>query len=228
VTVTLHVWRIRRGTVPKALWSMAADRRRLRRTPGVRFAKLLGVTRGRTFTVRDFDATRWGLLAAWATRSAATAFEGSGIASRWRHIATEHWRADLVPLSATGRWSRREPFGRPDKTGWDGPIAALTRARIAPRRVLRFWRAVPPVAADLRDRPGLRLAIGVGEAPLGVQGTFSVWDSSDALSDFAYGRTPHQTAIRRTNQERWYAEQLFARFAVLGSVGTLAGENPLQ
>ena len=71
--------------------------------------------------------------------------------------------------------------------------------------------------------PGLRLAVGIGEAPIGLQGTFSLWDSPAALNDFAHRREPHVDAIRRTATEGWYAEELFARFEVLSVDGEFAG-----
>jgi hypothetical protein len=69
--------------------------------------------------------------------------------------------------------------------------------------------------------------VGIGEAPIGLQGTFSVWETGAALDDFAYRRAPHAAVVRRTAQEGWYAEELFARLAVLGSRGTLGGRDPL-
>jgi hypothetical protein len=110
---------------------------------------------------------------------------------------------------------------------WAGPVAAVTRARLAPRRARAFWRAVPAVSAELRGRAGLRLAVGIGEAPIGLQGTFSVWESSRALRAFAYTGAAHAEVVRRTPAERWYAEELFARFAVLSAVGTVDGRDPL-
>jgi hypothetical protein len=89
-----------------------------------------------------------------------------------------------------------------------------------------FWRAVPPVSADLHRSPGLRLAVGIGEAPVGLQGTFSLWDTDDSLTDFAHRRGPHVEAIRRTAEVGWYAEELFARFAVLSVEGTFDGMTP--
>ena len=58
---------------------------------------------------------------------------------------------------------------------------------------------------------------------MGVLGTFSVWDSADALEDFAYRSTEHVRAIRRTRELGWYAEQLFARFEVLEAEGSVGG-----
>jgi hypothetical protein len=225
--VTLQVWGVPGRAVPAALLRMAADRTPLRRTPGLRFAKLLGTGSGRTFTVRDADPRTWALLAVWDDDAAADGFPGSAVAGRWRRLAAEEWSVRLRPLAARGRWSGREPFGRPEARRWDGPVAAITRARLAPRKAARFWRAVPPVSADLHGGPGLRFALGIGEAPIGLQGTFSLWDSADALNRFAYQRSAHVAAIRRTADEGWYAEELFARFAVVSSAGSVAGRDPL-
>ena len=225
--VTLHLWRVPRRNVPAAVARMATERRPVRTTPGVRFAKLLGTGDGPTFAPRDADPRRWGLLATWTDRASARAFERSPTAARWRRLAEEVWRVEMRPLSARGRWSRREPFGAPAGGRWDGPVAAVTRARLAPTRSVSFWRAVPPVSADLRQRPGLRLAVGIGEAPVGLQGTFTVWESARALRDFAYAGAPHRDVVARTAAERWYAEELFARFAVERAEGSVDGRDPL-
>ncbi|SFE87211.1 monooxygenase [Blastococcus tunisiensis] len=226
--VTVHLWGVRGATVPRAVWHMAADRRRLWRTPGLRFAKLLGTGSGRTFTPLDADPRRWGLLATWEEDAAAAAFDGGAVVGGWRRFADEEWTARLRPLSARGRWSGQEPFGRPAPATHEGPVAAVTRARLVLHRAARFWAAVPPVSADLHRAPGLRLALGIGEAPIGLQGTFSVWDSSAALNRFAYDRAPHAAVLARTGREGWYAEELFARFAVLSTRGTLDGVDPVR
>lgn len=225
--VTLHLWRVPPGAVPAALLRMGLDRGRVRRTPGVRFAKLLGTGDGRTFTVRDADPTRWGLLATWARPQDAAAFESSPVARGWAGLAEHSWRADLVPLVSRGRWSGRQPFGDPAPVRTEGPIAALTRARIVARKAARFWSAVPPVSTDLHDSPGLLTAVGIGEAPVGLQGTFSLWRDANALREFAHRGAPHQEVIARTTTEAWYAEELFARFALVGTSGTLDGRDPL-
>ena len=222
---TLHVWGVPGRAVPAALLRMAVDRRPLRRTPGLRFAKLLGTGSGRTFTVRDADPRRWALVAVWDDDAAADTFEGSPVVRRWRRLAEEEFSVRLRPLASRGRWSRREPFGTPTPQRWDGPVAAITRARLVPRMAVRFWRAVPPVSADLHAGPGLRLALGIGEAPIGLQGTFSVWASAAELNDFAYGRAAHAAVVDRTAREGWYAEELFARFAVLSAAGTIGGRS---
>ncbi len=224
--VTLHLWRVGAARVPWALVRMGLDRGRLRRTPGVRFAKMLGTGDGRTFTVRDSDPTRWAALICWASTEAAETARTTGVLHDWQQTATETWRVDLKPLTSRGKWSGREPFGAPEPARTQGPVAAVTRARLTATKAAGFWRAVPPVSADLHRSPGLRAAVGIGEAPIGLQGTFSLWDSDTALRDFAHRGAAHTEVIRRTAEEGWYAEELFARFAVVGSAGTLDGVDP--
>jgi heme-degrading monooxygenase HmoA len=213
--------------VPLAASRTALDRLHLRGLPGLTFARSLGTGHGRSFTPRDADPRRWALLTVWRDRESAAAFATDQVPVRWQRHAEETWRVDLRPLSARGRWSGRAPFGDPGTVGSDGPVAALTRARIATARSLRFWRALPPVTAALAAAPGLRLAFGIGEAPVGLQGTFSVWESAEALRRFAYADPAHAGVVARTPAERWYAEELFARFAVESSVGTVDGRDPL-
>ncbi|HVE64043.1 MAG TPA: monooxygenase [Mycobacteriales bacterium] len=227
--VVLQVWTVALSSVPHAIARMALDRRPLRRTPGLSFSKLLGTGDGQSFTVRDADVRRWGLLSVWASDAAYDDFRRfSAVPRRWTRIAVEEWAVSLRPLSSRGEWSGRAPFGEPIPRRYDGPVAAITRARIRPTKAMTFWKSVPAVSADLRTGAGLRWALGIGEAPIGLQGTFSLWDDAAALRDFAYGRAAHTTAITRTAEVGWYAEELFARFAVEASCGTVDGRDPAR
>jgi hypothetical protein len=224
--VTLTLWGVGRGQVPAAVLRMGLDRRPLRRTPGLRFAKLLGTGDGRTFTLRDADPRHWGLLAVWDDAAAAGRFEAGPVPRAWARIADERLTVTMAPLTSRGRWSGAEPFGTPTPRRVAGPVAAVTRARLRLRRARGFWAAVPPVSADLRTAPGLLLAVGIGEAPIGLQGTFSLWDGDAALIDFAHRRAAPRAVVARTEAEGWYVEELFARFEVLSVEGTFAGHRP--
>jgi hypothetical protein len=229
--VTVDFWRVPRRRIGHALARIAVDRPALRNTPGLTFARLMGTGSASTFTLRGADPCQWAMVAAWETPSAARSFERSAPVRAWSSLAEERWRIDLRPLASRGRWSRQEPFGGPADpiapTSTLTPVAAITRARIAPRHALAFFRAIPPVAADLAKAEGLVFAAAIGEAPIGLQGTFSLWSDTAALRRFAYGRPAHSEVVRRTAQVGWYSEELFARFAVLGSRGTLGGRDPL-
>jgi hypothetical protein len=221
VTVTLHVWSVRRRHVPLALLEMAKGAGRIRRQSGVTFAKQLG-TGGDRFVVRDADPLHWATMIVWDDPAQAAQADDHPVVRRWSGFAQERWRADLRPLSSHGKWSRREPFGTttsPERH--EGLVAAITRARLRPSKAPTFWRAVPPVANSLRGQPGLITAIGIGESPVGVQGTFSMWQSADDLKRYAYDTGAHQQVIQRTSDVGWYAEELFARFAVIQTTGTL-------
>jgi len=226
--VTLTVWGVGPAAVPGAALRMALDRRHLARVPGLRFAKLLGTGDGRTFTVRDADPLHWALLAAWDDPASATRFATGPTNRAWARLARERLELSLRPLASRGLWSGREPFGTPLPRRVGGPVAALTRARIRTRRTRAFWRAVPPVSQDLHAVPGLRLALGIGEAPIGLQGTFSLWENTSALVEFAHRRPAHVEVVGRTAREHWYAEELFARFELLDAQGTFRGEHPLR
>jgi hypothetical protein len=225
--VTVTLWGVGGYQVPAAVARMALDRRHLRDTAGLRFAKLLGTGDGRSFTVRDADPRHWGLVAVWDDERAADEFETGPTVRGWARLSTERLTVRMTPLASRGSWSGRTPFGDPVPRRVDGPVAAITRARIRLRRIRGFWAAVPPVSADLRATDGLRLAVGIGEAPIGLQGTFSLWDGAQQLVDFAHRRGPHRDVVARTETEGWYAEELFARFTVRSVTGSFRGARPL-
>jgi hypothetical protein len=106
-------------------------------------------------------------------------------------------------------------------------MAVLTRASIRWRKAPRFWQYVEPTSAALAHAVGVRAAIGLGELPLVRQATFSVWESAQAMQEYAYKDVKHREVIVLTRREKWYAEELFARFQVLGGNGTLDGVDPL-
>ena len=186
----------------------------MRKLPGLTFYKLMGTGSGKTFTVRDADLNHWCVLSVWETQEDSLAYLTSKPARQWRKIALTEANIELEPLSAKGTWAKKSPFGNPVPEKWDGLTAALTRASIKPRWWRDFWRSVPPVSADLNSTSGLITSLGIGEAPIGLQGTFSLWENGKALRDFAYKGQAHQRAIEATAQYNWYAEELFSRFAV--------------
>lgn len=205
-------WRVPRRYVIWAFIRMALDRRSLRKSE-LSFWKLLGTGSGETFTVGDANPYRWGVLMVG---------EKFPEMKHWDRRAIARKEITINPLSVNGSWSRRNPFSSVesiDQKSWQGRVAAITRARIKWRYNRLFWRSVPPVNLALKSAPGLIEAIGIGEAPIGLQGTFSIWESPQAITDFAYRSKAHQDAIEATKRIGWYSEEMFARFAVTEESG---------
>ncbi len=215
--IVAYFWRIKPSRVPFAIKAMGFDRFSLMRDKNVSFYKSLGTGKGETFTPNDANVLQWGLI---AVVEDIESFDASAVVKRWRKSSVSEFRAVLDPISSHGKWAGKEPFVATAKD-WDGQVAAITRARIKWSQNFRFWSSVPPVTVSLKSAPGLVAAIGIGEAPIGLQGTFSLWESAAAIRDFAYKGAAHQKAIADTSAYNWYSEELFARFAVREVRGSL-------
>ena len=213
-----------------ALVDIGMNRVLLRRVPGLRFWKLLGSAHGLAFG--PWNPCRYGLFSVWESPAALDAFErDSPIAAAYRRRADELWTVQLRLISWYGAWGGVDPFADAAPTiplGSDaGPLAILTRATIRPLRVRAFRAAARQVNAELAQHPGLLAAIGLGEAPLLIQATFSLWASLRAVRGFADTSPEHIAAMRRKQTEDWYSEELFARFQPIASYGTWNGSDPL-
>ena len=208
-TPVIYIFTLRKLAIPFAFLQMAIGRRIARKIPGVTFAKLMGTGTGKTFTPTDADLQQWAIL---FVAQDLKAVESSGFIHRWINRSMKFDKYILDPISSHGKWSNQEPFEISGKKHGGGPVVAITRARLKWSQSIRFWRSIPPVVSDLHQSPGLLFSIGIGEAPIGLQGTFSLWESPDALRDFAYKNAPHRAVIEDTKRFDWYSEELFARF----------------
>ena len=235
---SFHLVRERRGRAPAALARLGTDRVRLARGGGPVFWRLLGTGRGSDTGV-GIDPRRTALFALWDDDAALDTFLArSPIARRWRD-ADEAYTVRLRHLGGHGTWrgvavldgmAAATDAATDADAGADaapGPVAVLTRATVRARHWSAFVGAGRRVSAEVAAAPGLLAVVGIGEAPVGRQATFSLWRSTADARAFAYGRPDHLDAVRRTRAEGWYGEQLFARFQPYGSTGTWDGRDPL-
>ena len=191
-----------------ALMMMVGARLAIRRVPDIGFWKICGSGGGVGFTPR-INIDVFAILATWPDE--ATAHKrtlNTAIFNRYSARACETWTVYLRTDSVRGEWAGKSPFVI-SNTGKSGPIGVLTRATIKPSILRRFWARVP------------------GESPLFQQITFSLWPDAAAVANFA--RTGHHAeAIKSVRAEKWFREELYARFTLLSDHGSWADAPYLQ
>ncbi len=226
--VSLTIVRYRKIFIPFALFAMAVHRLPMRLQKGCSFWQLLGCGRNGSFDLSP-DWQQWGLLAAWDSREDFDTFYKQSFITRWWDaFKAEKWTILCAPLQSHGKWDGKEPFGIPVIEHYQGPIAVLTRATIRLNKLKSFWNNVDEVATLMRNAPGFIYSLGIGERLLYRQATFSIWDSLDDVKAFAYQSKAHTDVIKKTRDEGWYGEELFARFKPVASMGTLNNIDPLK
>jgi hypothetical protein len=226
---TLTIFTLKPGNTRWGLAQMGTSPPQLKRVPGLRFFKLLGSGANNGFGLWP-NLRRYGFMAVWDDAAAAGAFFAQHpLWKVYEQRSLEIWSLQLAPLKSHGLWDGQMPFDYAPALPLanDAPVAVLTRASIRLRKTPRFWQFVEPTSAALAQAVGVRAAIGLGELPVVRQATFSVWESAQAMQQYAYKDARHREVIQLTRREKWYTEELFARFQVLGSSGTLDGVDPL-
>lgn len=224
-SVSLSLFRF--GPAVARAWAfaqMGPARFAIARVPGIGFFKLCGSGTGEGFTPVPNTAV-YAILATWPNQEhARQAIAQARIFRRYTDMAEEACTWHLTTASARGAWSGRTPFlvetGLPE-----GPVAALTRATIKPKVLLKFWGRAPAISDVIGGNEDVIFKIGIGELPWLQQVTFSVWPSTGAMDQFARQSGPHAQAIRAVRDGKWFAEELYARFAITGVDGSWEGRN---
>jgi hypothetical protein len=209
--------------VPWALSRLVLGERALGCVPGLRFARVLGSGRGGGFGLAPgFD--HQGLMCFFDDEDSARAFANDAPVTRaYRDRAHESLLALLRATSCRGSWGGAS-LAVTAQAQADAPMAALTRASIRLRHAARFWRHAPATHDGIARAEGCRLAVGLGEAPLLRQATFSLWDNAQAMDNYARSGA-HLAAIQGATQQGWFSESMFVRFAPISITGEWHGRT---
>jgi spheroidene monooxygenase len=208
--------------------------------PGLTMVKVMGSGHGGGFSLRP-SATHQGLICTFSHLDLALKFLDSPAIQAYRSRARECWTGVLSVQSARGQWDKQtwqassaQALGvwgdqaaqsqglnsRPNSR----PFAVLTRASIVPTKAMAFWRYAPAAQADLGQAPGCLLAMGLGEAPLVRQCTFSLWQDTAAMLAYAH-QGAHQVASAAAYKHQFFSESLFVRMQVLQMAGVWQGRS---
>ena len=195
----------------------------LRSVPGLLFAKLLGSGHEGGFGLKP-SASRQGLFALFESAQTADDFVAHAQwVQKYRQRSAEFCCVKLQTWSCRGTWdgfSLSTPASEPTH----GPVAALTRASIKLGKAPDFWRHAPPSERALEGVQGCQLAVGLGEAPLLRQATFTIWDSVTDMNTYARSGA-HLQAIQATAAHGYFSESMFARFVPLQVQGQWQGKS---
>ncbi len=192
----------------------------LKNIPGLKFYKTLGTGAGNGFRPQP-DFSTYGFLGVWEKEKDAEHFlKNSELFIKYRKHSDEIFTVFMKNIRVHGSWSGANPFV-PEKDIPKGELlAVITRASIARKHLIKFWKKVPAVSAPLKEQKGLILSVGIGEWPLSQMATFSIWENESAMKSYAYQRPEHLEAIKLTRKLNWYTEEMFARFRPYRSEGT--------
>lgn len=200
---------------------------KLKQVPGLKFSKLMGSGKGNGFSINPNFGV-YALICVWDKEDSAIDFFKSRLYQKLIKQSIEKWTLYLQAFQAHGFWDTKSPFHLFPKIKDDDPIAVITRARIKPKFLFQFWKNVPKVSRSTDTAKGRIFSVGIGELPLVMQATFSIWENMTVMHDYAYKNQYHKEVVEKTRKLGWYSEELFARFRILKSEGKWNGKNPLK
>ena len=212
------------------LWAfsqMGFARKKLKKIKQISFFKLFGSGIGEGFTPYP-NTSVYAILSVWNNLGEAeNNIEEREIYENYRTHSIENWTVFLSPISSKGYWDKTNPF-KPNKNVFkkkDHMLAALTRATIKPKIMLKFWSKVPAISKVIGNDKNVLFKMGLGEIPWFHQVTFSIWPNAKTMADFARKDGPHAKAIKSVREGNWFSEELYARFEVKKAIGKWCGKS---
>lgn len=224
---TLSLFRFPRTEVRWMLTQMRQAQSELKAASGLEFSRLMGSGARNGFGLRP-DFSVYAFLGVWKSEAHAKRFlEEGDFPTAAKAKSLEHCTLFMHAVKSHGTWGGQAPF-ETSESYRGGPIAVITRATLKWWRIPAFWSRVRNVSDSLEGMEGRRLSIGIGEYPVFMQATFSLWDDLESMRSYAYRNKFHTEVIRKTRELKWYKEELFANFLPYRSEGTWEGRALLD
>jgi len=189
-------------------------------TNGLSFFKPLGTGSGNGFSIKP-DFSTFGFIAVFTSEKLAKEFIDSNVIKEYTKTAMCFSHVLMHTIKSHGKWSKQNPFEASLALDKTKPLAVITRATIKPLLAYQFWKNVPTVSKSMDNYEELIFSKGIGEFPLLMQATFSLWSDADSMMNYAYKNPKHAEMVRKTRELNWYSEELFARFQPFYQEGNL-------
>ena len=204
----------------RALGRMGRPPIQLNKVSGLTFFKPLGTGSGNGFSIKP-DFSTFGFVAVFNSEQVAREFLKSPLINEYSATSESHSYVLMQTIKSHGEWSKQNPFQSSVEFDKTMPLGVITRATIKPRLAFRFWKHVPSVSKSMEGYKELIFSKGIGEFPLLMQATFSIWTDAEAMMNYAYQNPKHAEMVKKTRDLGWYSEELFARFQPIHQEGDL-------
>jgi len=178
---------------------------------GLTFFKPLGTGSGNGFSIKP-DFSTFGFVAVFKSEELAKEFLKTDVVKKYTKTTLSYSHILMYTVKSHGKWSKQNPFETSVEFDKTKPLAVITRATIKPQQAYQFWKNVPAVSKSMNNYNELVFSKGIGEFPLLMQATFSLWTSAESMMNYAYKNPKHAEMVKKTRALNWYSEELFARF----------------
>lgn len=168
------------------------------------------------------------LFAQWENESAIDRFLDS---DRLGKVMAKGWHTRLTFLRQWGTISAFEIADEPlEPDAPDGPVVAVTLARMKLPEIPRFIHWGRPVEKLVRDHPGTTLSLASIRLPRTVS-TFSIWKSQKEMTDMVRGHSAvphpdrHVNAMKERERKDFHFEFTTLRFKPISEFGEWNGRT---
>lgn len=225
---TFHLLKTNYSTAFKAFWNPSSSDS----VPGLIHSEwMTGMTLGSpVFSTSRILLRQVAVFAQWENESAVDHFLQN---TSWGKILNQGWHTRLLYLR---QWGSIRGFQIPQETKElpdpNGPVVAVTLARMKFLQVPRFIRWGRPVEKLVRDHPGSTLALATTRFPRTVS-TFSVWKSQQEMVDMVSGHSAvpqpkrHAMAMKERNRKGFHIEFTTLRFQPIAEHGEWEGRSAI-